>query len=241
MFLERIAVFTLQVRAKLLTLINYLLRETDSQLGQIFFTCCLIFLTSLLIYTWTMAYGLWFKICFTIIYLVSFLCCISAIHFILKRKRIRTSSNALEVYTLNDDTLGIIQQFNLKAIALTNVQADAVFKAFSVKYLDGTFKSFHSLIHLKPVSSRERLVWKDLSPKRAKQVNRQTLLEFLSQLMIGFENLENNQIKKLVDHYFILKNPEGTTQTLSTKNISDWRTNKATYLKEISRVFQQHL
>ncbi|GHA48623.1 hypothetical protein GCM10007103_31950 [Salinimicrobium marinum] len=59
--------------------------------------------------------------------------------------------------------------------------------------------------------------------------------------MIGFENLENNQIKELVDHYFILKNPKGSTQTLSTKNISDWRINKAAYLKEISRIFQQHL
>ena len=241
MFLERIAIFTLEVRAKLLTLINYLLRETDSQLGQIFFTCCLIFLTVILLFTWTTTYVLWIKISFTIVNLVSILLCITAIYFIVKRKRIRTSSKTFEVYTLNDDSLGTVQQFNLKAIALTNVQADAVFKAFSVKYLDGTFQNFHSLIHLKPVSLRKRLVWKDLSPKRAKQVNRQTLLEFLSQLMIGFENLENNQIKELVDHYFILKNPEGSTQTLSTKNISDWRTNKAAYLKEISRVFQQHL
>ncbi|GHA23014.1 hypothetical protein GCM10007103_00090 [Salinimicrobium marinum] len=241
MFLERIAVFTLQVRAKVLTLFHYLLRETDSQLGQIFFTCCLIFLTWLLLYTWITAYALWFKISFTIVYLVSSLLCVTAIYFIVKRKRIRTSSKTLQVYTLNDDSLGTMQQFNLKAIALTNVQADAVFKAFSVKYLDGTFQSFQSLIHLKPVSLRKRLVWKDLSPKRAKQVNRQTLLEFLSQLMIGFENLENNQIKELVDHYFILKNPVGSTQTLSTKNISDWRTNKAAYLKEISKIFQQHL
>ena len=241
MFLERIAVFTLQVREKLLTLINYLLRETDSQLGQIFFTCCLIFLTSLLIYTWTMAYGLWFKICFTIIYLVSFLFCISAIHFILKQKRIRTSSNTLEVYTLNDDAVEKIQQLNLNAIPLTKVQANAIFKAFSVKYLDGTFQSFQSLILLKPITYTDRMEWKDLSPKNPKQVNRQTLLEFLSQLMIGFETLENNQIKELVDHYIILKNSQGTTQTLSTKNISDWRMNKASYLKEISRIFQQHL
>ncbi|WP_189602971.1 hypothetical protein [Salinimicrobium marinum] len=108
-------------------------------------------------------------------------------------------------------------------------------------YLDGTFQSFQSLILLEPISSRSRLIWKDLSPKRYKQVNRQTLLEFLSQLMIGFENLENHQIKELVDHYFILRNSEGNIQTLSTKNISDWRMNKAAYLKEISRIFQQHL
>lgn len=241
MFLERIAVFTLLVRAKLLALISYLQREADSQLGQIFFTCSFIFLTGLLLYTWTTAYALWIKISFTIVYLVSSLFCFSAIYFIVKRKRIRTSSKTFEVYSLNDNSLGTIQQLNLKAISLNKVQADAVFKAFSVKYLDGTYYSFQSLILLKPVSSRKRLVWKDLSPKRAKQVNRQTLLEFLSQLMIGFETLENNQIKELVDHYFILRNSEGSTQTLSTKNISDWRMNKAAYLKEISRLFQKHL
>ena len=94
---------------------------------------------------------------------------------------------------------------------------------------------------LEPISIKERLEWKDLSPKGPKQVNRQTLLEFLSHLLAGFENLENNQILELVDHYFILINSSGIEQTLSTKNISDWRINKAAYLKEISQLFQQHI
>ena len=241
MFLERFAVFTLQIRAKLLEFYNYVLQETDSQLGQIFFTCCFILLTGLLLYTWSMAYALWLKIGFTFVYLICSLLCITAIYFIIKRKRIRTSSKTFEVYTLTDNTPGTIQQLNLKAIALTNAQANAIFTAFSVTYLDGTFQSFQSLVLLESTSTRSRLIWKDLSPKRSRQVNRQTLLEFLSQLMIGFETLENSQIKELVDHYFILRNSEGSIQTLSTKNISDWRMNKATYLKEISRIFQQHL
>ena len=46
---------------------------------------------------------------------------------------------------------------------------------------------------------------------------------------------------ELVEHYFILKNSLGTEQALSSKNISDWRMNKAAYLKEISQLFQKHL
>ncbi|MBK5194019.1 MAG: hypothetical protein JJE07_12585 [Flavobacteriaceae bacterium] len=241
MVLERFAVFTLQLRAKLLEFYHYLLRETESQLGQIFFTCCFFFLTGLIWYIWTIAYPLWFKIGFTAIYMVSALFSISAMYFILKRKRIRISRNTTEVYTLNDPGLEKFQNLNLTSIALTQVQASAIFNEFTENYLNGNFLSFQSLILLKPVSNRNRLVWKNLSPKRPKQVNRQTLLEFLSHLMIGFENLNNHQMIQLADHYFILKNSAGTTQILSTKNITNWRNNKAPYLKEISRLIKKHL
>ncbi len=241
MILERFAVCTLQVRAKLLEFYNYLLRETDSQLGQIFFTCCFFFLTGLIWYVWTMAYPLWFKIGFTPIYLVSALFCISAMYFILKRKRIRISSNTMEVYTLVDPGAEKFQHFNLTSIALTQVQASAIFNEFSGNYLHGNYQSFQSLILLKPVSNRNRLVWKDLSPKSTKQVNRQTLLEFLSHMLIGFETLDNYQMILFVEYYFILKNPKAIKQHVSTKNISDWRTNEAPYLEEISRLIQKHL
>jgi len=241
MVLEHFAVFTLQLRAKLLQFYKYLLRETESQLGQIFFTCCFFFLTGLLWYVWAMAYPLWFKIGFTPIYLVSALFCISAIYFILKRKRIRTSSNTLEVYTMVDPGAEKIQHFNLTSIALTQVQASGIFNEFSGSYLHGTYQSFQSLLLMKPVSYRNRLVWKDLSPKSTKQVNRQTLLEFLSHMLIGFENLDNHQMILFVEHFFILKNPKGIEQHVSTKNISDWRTNEAPYLDEISRLIKKHL
>jgi len=241
MVLERFAVFTLQVSAKLLEFYHYLLRETESQLGQIFFTCCFFFLTGLLWYVWIMEYPLWFKIGFTPIYLASALFCISAMYFILKRKRIRTSSNTMEVYTLNDPGAEKIQDLNLTSIALTQVQASGIFNEFSEDYLRGTYQSFQSLLLLKPVSFRNRLVWKDLSPKSTKQVNRQTLLEFLSHMLIGFETLDNHQMILLVEHYFILKNPKAVEQHVATKNISDWRNNDAPYLEEISRLIQKHL
>lgn len=241
MFLERFAVYTLQVRAKLLYFFNYLLRETDSQVGQIFFTCCFFFLTGLLWFVWTTTYPLWFKIGFTTIYLVSSLFCISVIYFILKRKRIRTSSNTMEVYTLLDPRVESFQHLNLKCIPLTEVQAKAIFNAFAGKYLHGNFQSFQSLVQLKHVSYRNRLVWKDFSPKKPQQVNRQTLLEFLSHLLIGFENLDNHQMILLVEHYFTLQNPEAIEQQISSKNISDWRINEAPYLDEISLLLKKHL
>ena len=241
MVLERFAVFTLQVRAKLIEFYKYLLRETYLQLGQIFFTCCFFLLTGLLWYVWTIAHPLGLKIGFTVIYLVSSLFCISVIYFILKGKRIRTSSNAMEVYILNDPGLEKFQHFKITSIPLTKVQTSAIFNEFSENYLNGNYQSFQSLIQLKPVSYRNRLVWKDLSPKRPKQVNRQTLLEFLSQLLIGFENLDNHQMILFVEHYFSLKNIQAIEQHVSTKNISDWRNNDAPYLKEISRLIEKHL
>ncbi|MDT0690052.1 hypothetical protein RM549_09675 [Salegentibacter sp. F188] len=241
MFLERIAVITLQLRAKLQDSFNYVLRETDSQLGQVLITCCFFFLTTLLYFVWTTPSSLWIQISFTVIYLISFLLSMAAVYFFVRRKRIRNRLNTLEVYSIDDDVQEKFQHFDLRVIQLNKDQANAIFEAFSVKHFCGSYKSFQSLILLEPISFKERLEWKDPSPKSQKQVNRQTLLEFLSQLMIGFERLENHQMMQLVEHYFILKNSEGTEQTLSTKNISDWRNNKATYLKDISGIFKINL
>ncbi len=238
MFLERIAIFTIQLRAKLQDFFNYLLKETDSQLGQIFFTCCILFFTALLVYVWITPFSMWFQICFTIIYLFISLVFISGIYFIIKRKRIRTRSNSFEVYTLDHDPLSF-QHFNLKVIPITEEKTQAIFKVFSGNYLNsGDYRSFQFLIQLKPIVPEKRLQWIDLSPKRPKQVNRQTLLEFLSHLFIGFKNLDNQQIIIFVEQYFQLKNPKGNLQHLSTKNISDWRTNEAAYLRGISEIFK---
>ncbi len=241
MIFERFAVFTLKVNTKILEFYKYLLRETESLLGQIFFTLCFFILTGILWYAWIIEYPLWLKIGFTAVYLVSSLFCISAIYFILKRKRIRTIANTMEVYTLTDPGAEKFQHLNLKSIALTRVQTSGIFNEVSEKYLYGSYQSFQSLLLLKPVSSRNRLAWKDLSPKSTKHVNRQTLLEFLSHMLIGFETLDNHQMIMLVEHYFILKNPKAVEQHVSTKNISDWRNNDAPYLEEISRLIQKHL
>ncbi len=238
MFLEQIAVLTLQLRAKFRSFLNYLRREADSQLGQIFFTCCFILLTVLLYYTWVMPGALWIKIIFTLLYLVASLLCLSALYFVIKRKRIK---NNLKVYSLDDHELQNFQDFNLQVIPLNEAQVEAIFKAFSDKYLYGKYQSFRSLILLKPISAKNRLQWIDQSPRRPKQVNRQTLLEFLSQLLIGFEKLDNHQIILFVNQYFSLKNSDGIQQHVSTKNISDWRNNYATYLKEISKIFKSCL
>jgi len=238
MFLEQIAVLTLQVRAKLQSFLNYLLREADSQWGQIFFTSCLILLTVLLYYTWVIPVALWIKISFTLIYLVASLLCVSALYFIIKGKRIKNNS---KVFSLDEPDLENFQDFNLEVIPLNEKQTKTIFKAFSDNFLSGKYQSFQSLILLKPISAKNRLQWKDLSPKRPKQVNRQTLLEFLSHLLIGFENLDNHQIILFVDQYFSLKNSDGIQQYVSTKNISDWRNNYAPYLKKISEIFKSCL
>ncbi|CAM4279634.1 DUF4760 domain-containing protein [Gillisia limnaea] len=241
MFLERIAIFTLQVREKLETFLNSLIRETNSRIGEIFFVCCLLFLTGLLYYTWATPSAVWIKILFSLIYISSSLLCISAIHFITKRKRIRKNSNVMEVYTLTEDESKKFDLPNLKAIPLTKLQENTIFKAFSEKHFSGDYQTFQALIQLKPVSQIKRLVWTDSSPKLPKKVNRQTLLEFLSQLFVGFENLENQQMKELANYYFVLKNSEGIENTLSTKNISDWKNNKASYLGNISRLLKKNL
>ena len=241
MFLERIMIFTLQMQEKLKAFVNSLLRKTNSQGIQLFFFCSLIFLTGLLYYVWITPSSLWIQIVYSVIYILCLLFCISAIHFGIKRKRVKTTSDAMQVYTLTENETEKFQSFNLKAIPLTEIQAKTIFQSFSEKHLSGNYTSFKALVNFTPITVNNRLEWRDFSPKRPKQINRQTLLEFLSQLLIGFENLKNQQILEFVKHYFVLRNSDGLKQSLSSKNISDWKNNQSAYLKDISRIFQQHL
>ncbi len=241
MFLERIAIFTLQLKEKLETFLNFLMRETKTQIVPLLFLGCFLFLTLTLYYVWIFSALLWIKVIFSIIYFLCFLICVSVIYFQLKRKRIRRNSNSFEVYYLTEDESKKFDHLNLVSIPLTEVQASKIFKAFSEKYWNGDFQAFQSLTQLTPVAPIKRLVWKDSSPKLPKQVNRQTLLEFLSQLLTGFENLENQQMIELANYYFVLKNSDGIEKTISTKNISDWKKNDASYLDNISDLIKKNL
>jgi hypothetical protein len=241
MFLERIAIFSLQAKEKLETFLNSLIRETNSRIGPLLFLGCLLLLTLVLYYVWINPYALWVKILFSIIYLLCLLFCTSIVYFHIKKKRTRKISNAFEVYTLTDDESKKFNHPDLNAIPLTESQRVKVFKAFSEKHLSGDYQTFQAFTQLKPIPLLKRLAWIDSSHKLPKQVNRQTLLEFLSQLLVGFENLENQQMKELVNYYFVLKNSEGIENILSTKNISDWKNNKASYLGNISRLLKKNL
>ncbi len=241
MFLERIAIFSLQAKEKLETFLNSLIRETNSQIGPLLFMACFLILTLLLYYVWVTPNAFWVKIIFSIIYLLCLLFCASILYFHVKQKRTRKISDAFEVYTLTDDESKRFNYPDFKAIPLTELQRGKVFKAFSENHFGGDYQTFQAITKLKSVPQLKRLVWKDASPKLPKQVNRQTLLEFLSQLLVGFENLENQQIIELADYYFVLINSEGIEMTLSTKNISDWKNNKAAYLENISALLKKNL
>ena len=157
-------------------------------------------------------------------------------------KRVRKNSNTLEVYNISDrEGFENSHSHNIEVITLTEVQAEKLFREFSKQYFTGSYQSFRALSKLKPIPPEKRLIWIDTSPKRPKEVNRQSLLEFLNQLLIDFKKLENQQMIDLAQHYFILKYPAGKELSLSTKNISDWRINEAPYLKDISALFQRSL
>ncbi|MDT0644205.1 hypothetical protein RM553_15315 [Zunongwangia sp. F363] len=241
MFFERVAIFTLQLRAKLAAFSKYMLRETNSQFVHLVLTCIFSFATMVLLYVWIIHFPLWLQLGYSAIYILIGILCATIFYFHITNKKIRINPDGMEVVTSEKYESRKFQQLNLKAIPLTPLQKKHIFDAFYLNYLKGSYQSFQCLVLLNPISEKDRLKWKDASPKRPKQVNRQTLLEFLSQLMIGFENLENQQIMEFVNYYFVLQNSEGASQHLSSKNISDWRMNKASYLKEISRIFQQHL
>ena len=141
MFLERFAIFTLQLRAKLKTFLISLIRDTNSQIGPLLFLGCIFFLTLALFYVWIFSTSLWIKLIFSIIYLLCFLFCISAIYFHIKRKGVRKNSNTLEVFNINKRGSEYWHAQNIEVITLTEVQAEKLFREFSKQYFTGRYQS----------------------------------------------------------------------------------------------------
>ena len=153
MFLEQIAVLTLQVRAKLRSFLNYLLPGSRFATGPDLFYQLSYSFNRLLYYTWVIPVALWIKISFTLIYLIASLLCVSALYFIIKGKRIKNNS---KVYSLDEPDLENFQDFNLEVIPLTEEQVKTIFKAFSDNFLSGKYQSFQSLNLLKPITHMRR-------------------------------------------------------------------------------------
>ena len=244
MIFERIAIFIFRSREHTAILFQQGKNLVDSQLVQIIFSSILIFLTAFLISVWSASevlYPVLVKISFTVLYLLCLAAYSTGLYFYLSKKHISNVNGQLTV--IDSGKAGIeIPDFNsIRAISMTDNQTNSLFLSFSENRLVGSSSSFENLIHLQAIDPADRLKWIDPIPRNPKQINRQTLLEFLSQLFSGFENLENEEMIRFVSYYFTIEHPSGTELFMSTKNISDWRMNKASYLKEISQVFQKHL
>ncbi len=102
-------------------------------------------------------------------------------------------------------------------------------------YLSGNLSSFESLVRLEAIAFEDRINWIHKSPTNKNEVNRQSLIELLSSLFVNFESLKNSEIIKLCAKYFCTNNIE---LKISSKNVSDWRTNNSRYLKEISNIIK---
>ncbi|WP_128761700.1 hypothetical protein [Leeuwenhoekiella aestuarii] len=127
----------------------------------------------------------------------------------------------------------------LNSIVVGVDQIQRVFVLFSESYFEGDYKSFESLLLLKYLKEKPPIVWIDQNPNNPTKINRQTLLEFLSQVFFGFENLTNLKIVEFTNYYFIIKDHKGKLLRISTKNVSDWRNNRSPYLQRISVLLSQ--
>tara|TARA_B100001750_G_scaffold74196_1_gene59106 strand:+ start:195 stop:911 length:717 start_codon:yes stop_codon:yes gene_type:complete len=202
------------------------------QQAQLFVTIVLICLTILMVISWKES-SIWERLLFAVIYIIVFLFCSTVIYYYIIKKK--------EAFNKNQQG----NDFNLKAYKdLDSIvegadQMQKVFVLFSGSYFAGDYKSFESLLLLKYLKESPRLVWIDRSPNNPHKINRQTLLEFLSQVFFGFENLSNIKIVEFINHYFTMEDDKGKHLRISTKNVSDWRNNSSPYLKRISILLNQ--
>lgn len=108
-------------------------------------------------------------------------------------------------------------------------------RAYENGYLSGKQSSFESLIKLESIKTEDRINWTHKSPTNKNEVNRQSLIELLSNLFTNFETLKNSEIIRICSKYFCSDNAD---LKISSKNVSDWRANNSRYLKEISNIIK---
>lgn len=202
------------------------------QQAQLFVTIILVCLTILFLLSWQNA-SIWVRFLFVFIYLLVFLFCTSVIYFFIAKKNESLEKNKEET----SFDLKLYKEINSIVEGVDQIQK--VFVLFSESYFDGDYKSFESLLLLKYLKEKPPIVWIDPNPNNPIKINRQTLLEFLSQVFFGFENLTNLKIVEFTNYYFIIKDHKGKLLRISTKNVSDWRNNRSPYLQRISVLLSQ--
>lgn len=124
---------------------------------------------------------------------------------------------------------------NLQTAFTSEKEATKIYERFSHEgYIKTDIASFLAFVNLEtPI---KRIVWQDKIERQPKRINRQSLIEFVSNLVIGFESLENKQIISLIDRYFC--NPSNQAIKISSKNVTDWRNNDSPYLRKISNLIK---
>ncbi|MCR9225897.1 MAG: hypothetical protein NXH90_00550 [Flavobacteriaceae bacterium] len=124
---------------------------------------------------------------------------------------------------------------NLETTFSSEAEATKIYERFSQEgYIKTDIVAFMAFVNLKtPI---KRIIWQDKIARQPKRINRQSLIEFVSNLVIGFESLENKQIIALIDRYFC--NPSQQSIKISSKNVTDWRNNDSAYLRKISNLIK---
>ncbi len=134
-------------------------------------------------------------------------------------------------------------QHNLNPLSIisetrySNDEINQIFeRAISKGLCKGDLKSFEHLVHNKEVEPDKRIQWLDTSPKNAKILNTQTLLEFLSNLIPELESSTNKNIISFCNKYFC--DSEMKTIKISSKTVTKWKKNKSDYLKDLSDIIK---
>lgn len=237
MVFETIGIYILRTREKIKLFLYDLLNMLRSQMGAIILSAILIVLSFLLIWVWTAQDLLWVKIIYSIVYFLCFLIYSTALYFLLTKKQIKKINSEYQVMNTHKFGHESFQFHQLSAITKSQEDIKNLYLIFSKAHLKGSHDSFVNLIFLTKTRTKNKVIWIDPISKNPNQINRQTLLEFLSQLFSGFENLDNQSIRKFVAAYF--QDEKGNELLISSKNISDWRSNQSIYLKDISAFIQQ--
>lgn len=118
-------------------------------------------------------------------------------------------------------------------------KGEAIFQRFlDGKYLEGDFFQFEAMLNLSNNFDvhNDKIIWIHKSRNNKSVINRQTLVEFLSIIYDGFENLGNKEIVEFCKKYFCL---EGQKEfEISSKNVTDWKENKTKSIRDVSNLIK---
>lgn len=107
-------------------------------------------------------------------------------------------------------------------------------------YIKGELESFKLMVNNEPLEKCSKIIWNDY---RGKKLNKQTLIELLSNIFPNLDHSSNIEIIDFINKYFVDSNSKSLFKNIKnpSKIVTDWRNNESKYLNEVSTIIRPYI
>lgn len=130
---------------------------------------------------------------------------------------------------------------NFSSLDLSNESIESIYNSLNDEgYIKGELESFKLMVNNEPLEKCSKIIWNDY---RGKKLNKQTLIELLSNIFPNLDHSSNIEIIDFINKYFVDSNSKSLFKNIKnpSKIVTDWRNNESKYLNEVSTIIRPYI